>query len=87
LLTFTVRGARAASMTAKPAQGRPRRFGAAVGLADYPAMLATLAWRERRSAVGPKGRPPQHERLAGTARRDALNRAGKPTLGGSRYAQ
>ena len=28
---------------------------------------------EHRSAVGPKGRPPQHERLAGAAWRDALN--------------
>jgi hypothetical protein len=74
LLTLTIRCARAASVTAKPAQGRPRRFGAAVGCADCPAMLATMAWREHHSAVGPKGRPPQHERLTGNARRDALIR-------------
>jgi hypothetical protein len=49
LLAFTVRYARAASVTAKPAQGRPRRFGAALGCADYPAMLKTLAWREHPS--------------------------------------
>ncbi|HYN59639.1 MAG TPA: hypothetical protein VET87_08805, partial [Rubrivivax sp.] len=44
-LTFTVRYACGVCVVAKPAQGRPRGFGSAVGCADCPAMLATLAWR------------------------------------------
>ncbi len=35
----------------KPARGRPRRFAEAVGCADCPAMLATLAWRISRYAL------------------------------------
>jgi hypothetical protein len=36
---------------AKPVQGRPRRFGSAVGCADCPAVLASLAWRITRYAL------------------------------------
>ena len=39
------------SVTAKPVQGRPRRFDGAVGCADCPAMLAALAWRITRYAL------------------------------------
>jgi hypothetical protein len=38
-------------VVAKPAQGRPRRFGSAVGYADCPVVLATLAWRTTRYAL------------------------------------
>jgi hypothetical protein len=40
-----------ASVAAKPARGRPRRFGGAVVCADFPAMLAILAWRTTRYAL------------------------------------
>jgi hypothetical protein len=42
---------RSSFVAAKPAQGRPRRFGSAVGCADCPAMLAILAWRATRYAL------------------------------------
>jgi hypothetical protein len=42
---------RVMSVTAKPVQGRPRRFDGAVGFADCPAMLAALAWRITRYAL------------------------------------
>jgi hypothetical protein len=48
---FTVRYVGVASVAAKPAQGRPRRFGSAVGCADYPVVLAPLAWRITRYAL------------------------------------
>jgi len=50
-LTFNVRYARGICGVAKPVQGRPRGFGSAVGCADCPAMLATLAWRTTRYAL------------------------------------
>jgi hypothetical protein len=40
-----------ASVAAKPVRGRPRSFAEAVGCADYPAMLAILAWRITRYAL------------------------------------
>jgi hypothetical protein len=51
LLNFNFPFACVSSVAAKPAQGRPRRFGSAVGCADYPAMLAILAWRTTRYAL------------------------------------
>ena len=50
------------------------------------ASYAARPWGEHRSAVGPQGRPPQHEPLAGAARRDAPNGTGKRPLANSRYA-
>ncbi|MCU0923511.1 MAG: hypothetical protein MUF16_24840, partial [Burkholderiaceae bacterium] len=49
-LNFKVRCASVAWAAAKPAQGRPRSFGSAVGCADCPAVLASLAWRVTRYA-------------------------------------
>jgi len=51
LLNSNVRCACVTWVAAKPAQGRPRRFGSAVGCADCPAMLAILAWRMTRYAL------------------------------------
>jgi hypothetical protein len=51
LLTVNVRCACVASVAAKPVRGRPRRFGGAVVCADFPAMLALLAWRTTRYAL------------------------------------
>jgi hypothetical protein len=45
---FNVRNACVMVVAAKPARGRPRRFGAAVGCADCP---AALAWRITRYAL------------------------------------
>ena len=50
MLPFTVRHLCVTAVAAKPAQGRPRRFAEAVGCADCPAMLPTLAWRTTRYA-------------------------------------
>jgi hypothetical protein len=51
LPTFNIRRARVASVAAKPVRGRPRSFAEAVGCADYPPMLAILAWRITRYAL------------------------------------
>jgi hypothetical protein len=51
LLNLNARCACVTWVAAKPAQDRPRRFGSAVGFADYPAMLSILAWRTTRYAL------------------------------------
>ena len=50
-----------------------RRYCLNVAPAKARSELSARPRGEHRSAVGPQGRPPQHERLAGAAWRDALN--------------
>jgi len=54
LLPYSVRNARGMSVAAKPALGRPRRFGSVVGCANCPAVLTlrALAQNSLRALTG-----------------------------------
>jgi hypothetical protein len=51
LLSLSIGNAFGTAVAAKPLRDRPRRFARAVGCADCPAMLASLAWRATRYAL------------------------------------
>jgi hypothetical protein len=51
LLSLSIGNAFGTAVAAKPLRDRPRRFAGAVGCADCPAMLASLAWRATRYAL------------------------------------
>ena len=70
-------------VVAKPAQGRPRRFGSAVGCADCPVVLATLAWRITRYALARCARTDAPSMLLKRAARAAT----RPAVRGASDAQ